>query len=328
MTSEASQHEANHGDVDHGFGGARVAFVIAIEPAIAPQPAEGALDHPAARQHFECVAFGALDDLHRAAPRLFGPSAQRSGIASIGPEVFDLPPPVRPVKPRQQLLGGVPVLNIGGQDQHHQNQPERVHEDMALAAVDFLAGIVAPRLAALGALDAPAVDDRRAGVPVAGFELPQEFAQVRVNRGPQPAVLPLPEVMIDRAPRREVGGQIAPLAAGARQIEHGVEQVPIRVLARAAGRAGLGKTVMDKLPFGVGKISRVAHPQFLGDPSKRRQKLKAPGTNHVFSNTLLKINLSCSERAKNSLVTKGKKLSMPLFLMSDMFLPGLFRRNA
>jgi len=132
MTSETSQHEANHGEVDHGFGGARVPFVIAIEPAIAPQPAEGTCDHPAARQYFELVQFAALDDL--------------------------------------------------------------------------------------------AVDDRPTGVAVAPLKLPQEFPQMRVNLHPEAAVLPLREVMINRAPRRKVCERIAPLTAGAGQIEHGIDQ--------------------------------------------------------------------------------------------------------
>lgn len=279
MTSEACQHQADHGDMDHGFGGARVPFVIAIEPALAPQPAEGPLDHPAARQHFARVQFGALDDRDRAAPRPFGPSAQRPGIAAIGPDLFDMPPPVRAVKPRQELSGGVPVLNIGGQAQHRQNQPQRVHQHVALAAVDLLARIVAPRLAARGAFDALAVDNRRAGVALAGLELPQEFAQGGVDLRPQPAAFLLPEVVINGAPRRKVRRQIAPLTTGARQIKHGVDQLPIRVLARASGRTGLGKTVVDELPFGVGKISRVSHPQFLGEPPNRSQKLKAPRSN-------------------------------------------------
>jgi hypothetical protein len=98
---------------------------------------------------------------------------------------------------------------------------------VALAPVDFLACVVAARVTALGALDALAVDDRRAGVAIASLELPQEFAQVGVNLRPQPAVFPLPEVMIDRAPRRKVRGQIPPLATGAIEIEHRVEQFPI-----------------------------------------------------------------------------------------------------
>jgi hypothetical protein len=43
---------------------------------------------------------------------------------------------------------------------------------------------------------------------------------------------------------------------------------------------------VDELPFGIGNVSRVSHPQFLGEPPKRSQKLMVPGTNQEFSNTL------------------------------------------
>ena len=43
----------------------------------------------------------------------------------------------------QQRPGGVAVLHTGGGDQHDQQQPEGVHGDVALAAVDLLAGVEA-----------------------------------------------------------------------------------------------------------------------------------------------------------------------------------------
>ena len=67
--------------------------------------------------------------------------------------------------------------------------------------------------------------------------------------------------MIDGAPWSEVFGQITPLAAGPDQIEYRVEQLPERMLAASALRAGLGKTIVEELPFGVRQVSRVSHPQ-------------------------------------------------------------------
>ena len=71
--SQPCEQEANHGQIDHGFAGLGLAFVIATEPAGAAQPAEGARHDPAAWQHFERMKFGAFDDLEGAAPQLLTP---------------------------------------------------------------------------------------------------------------------------------------------------------------------------------------------------------------------------------------------------------------
>lgn len=60
---QARKHQANHRQIDKGFAAVGLSLVIAIESAIAAQPAKGSFDHPATWQHFERVQFGALDDL-------------------------------------------------------------------------------------------------------------------------------------------------------------------------------------------------------------------------------------------------------------------------
>src|SRR5512140_3790444 len=85
------------------------------------------------------------------------------------------------------------------------------------------------------------------------------FSQMGVNLVPQAIALPESEVVIDSAPRSEVLGQIPPLAASPDQIEDCVEQLPERMLAASALLAGLGETIIDELPFGVGKIRCVSH---------------------------------------------------------------------
>ena len=100
------------------------------------------------------------------------------------------------------------------------------------------------------------------------------FPQMRVNLFPQLAAFPESEVMIDGPPGRKVRGQVPPLATGAHHIEHRIEQLPVRVLARPSGLGGLGKTVMDELPFGVDEIRSVSHPQSAG-PSGQKSTAKS-----------------------------------------------------
>src|SRR5438876_11861597 len=47
---QASEHEAEHGEIDHRFTAARQVLVILAHAAIAADPGQRALDHPAAGQ--------------------------------------------------------------------------------------------------------------------------------------------------------------------------------------------------------------------------------------------------------------------------------------
>src|SRR5271168_1581129 len=102
--SEASQHETDHRQIDDGFAGLGLAFVVPAESAGTAEPAESALDYPAPWQHLEGVQLGALDDFDGATPQLACPLQERAGIASVGPDVFDLS--ARPLSKEsvQQLL--------------------------------------------------------------------------------------------------------------------------------------------------------------------------------------------------------------------------------
>lgn len=110
---------------------------------------------------------------------------------------------------------------------------------------------------------------------------------MRVNLFPELGAFPESEVMIDRAPRREVLRQIPPLTGGAHDIEHGVERFPISVLAGASRPAGLGKTIVDELPFGVGQIRCVSHSQLAGVSGQKGTGKSANSFDiFEFSNTL------------------------------------------
>ena len=145
-----------------------------------------------------------LDDFERAAPQLARCLPQRSGVATIGPDMFDASASLPAEEGSQQLLGPIPVLNVRRQDHHQEYQTGRVDQNVAFASVDVLARIVTPLVAGLGAFDALAVDDRSAGLGLSSFDQAEMFAQMGVNLVPQAIALPESEVVIDRAPRSEV----------------------------------------------------------------------------------------------------------------------------
>src|SRR5512139_297457 len=261
--AQTGKHEADHRQIDHDFPGVSLTLVIAVEAAIAPEPAEGTFHDPASRKHLEPVAVGALHDLDRATPQSLGPLDQGARVAAVGPDVFDAPARRLGKERGEQLPGSIAILNVGGQERHEEHEADRVDQEMALATIDLLAGVVAPLVAGLGALDTLAVEDGRTGMSVATFDQAHVFPQVGVNLRPQPVALPYAEVVVDRPPRGEVGRQVAPLARRLDQIEDRVEELAEQVLARTSLLGRLGETIVDEVPFGVAEIRCVSHPKFV-----------------------------------------------------------------
>jgi hypothetical protein len=265
--SKADEHEAKHGQVDHGFASVGLSFVVATESPITSQPTEGTLYDPASRQHFECMKLGSFHDLDCAAANSPCPVHQRARIAAVGPDMFDAVAGPLAQRQRQQLLGGISILNIGGQHHHRDDQSDCIDQDVAFAPIDFLAGIVTPLVADLGAFDALAVDDTSTGVALASIDQAHLLAQVSMNGCPQTVALPESEVVIGRSPRGKVSWQVAPLATRFDHIENGVGQLSERMLARTSYLGGLGEAVVDELPFTVGKVRCISHPKRITDCS-------------------------------------------------------------
>jgi len=142
---QAAQHDADHGEAEEGGDGSRVTLEVSGQATVAADPGEGALDDPALGQDDEAMGIAALDDLQ--SPRA-GPGDDVSHpwplVAGVGEDAFD----EREGSPRraQQIARTVAVLHIGRVDDHVQQEAQRVDEDVALAAGDFLARIKALRV--------------------------------------------------------------------------------------------------------------------------------------------------------------------------------------
>ena len=115
---------------------------VTSQAAIAADPGEAALDHPALWQDDEAVKLGALHDLEFPHPGLGdGEGGLLALIAGVSEDALD----EREQAPRlaQQHDRAVAILDIGGMDHDVQQEAERVDEDVALAARCLLARIVA-----------------------------------------------------------------------------------------------------------------------------------------------------------------------------------------
>lgn len=134
----------NHRDAGHGLARRGQIFVILGEAAIAAQPRQGPLHNPPLRQELE--ALGALEPLHNLEP-YFPPGPQRrrpgdevASIRLIRPD--EVPAGELVPEDVQQVSGPIAVLHTSSRDHDGQEQPERIDEDRALAAVDGLVRIV------------------------------------------------------------------------------------------------------------------------------------------------------------------------------------------
>ena len=122
-------------------------FPVLGEPTATVEPGDGALDDPTFG--FDDKAFGmigAFDDLnHQAAHRCGSTVAEyRSCIGAVSEQLAQ--ERELPEQSAQQDDTTVAILNIGSRHQRVQHQTQCINQDMALLALDQLAGIKAVRI--------------------------------------------------------------------------------------------------------------------------------------------------------------------------------------
>jgi len=160
--SQAPEHDADHSNVDPGFLTAREQFIVFGESAPRRKPGEGALDNPAVRKHMKTARSdplpinhgvlwgpdasqatpGMCDDLDLPADRRLDPLAEAFlVVAAISPD--QLEPREAPLERRKQELAAAVVLDVGFMDEHVQDQPVGINQQVAFATLDLLAPIVA-----------------------------------------------------------------------------------------------------------------------------------------------------------------------------------------
>ncbi len=168
----------------HAVADAMVCSKSLAKAPVPAEPCEGALDDPAAGQHLEAFGLvGALDDIERPRADL----AERvpelvTGIAAVGEQVAQ---PWEAVDdPGQHQRRSIAILDIGRMD-HGMNQVALgIGQDMALAALDLLARVIAARPAGFGGFDALTVDHPGTGRSLAAMGFARGHQQVMVETSP------------------------------------------------------------------------------------------------------------------------------------------------
>jgi len=106
-----------------------------------------------------------------------------------------------------------------------------------------------------------AVQNGGGGAAAFALRSPDESAERVVERGPQVMERPVPENMIDRFPRRKVGGQVTLGDAAFDHIEDGVQDAP-QIGPWPTALGGFGKHRFEIGPLGfreAGVVDGVFH---------------------------------------------------------------------
>ncbi len=181
---------------------------------------------------------GVAHDVHCKAASLLDGLGATAAVGRVGEQ--GLQPRDLGARLGHHWRSAIAVLHAGGGDRHSQQQAQRVDDEVALAAVDFLAGVTAGVAALGGAARALRVDDGRGGVGRTTDAVPPLLAKPVVHGLERAGMRPAAEGLVDRPPRRERLRQQAPGATGSHDAEASVEKdAPLMRWWRAASAVAL-----------------------------------------------------------------------------------------
>ena len=133
----------DHGQADPSFAALGGLLVILAQASETHQPGKGSFHDPALGQDVKTFEFvAAFDDLQAPAGQSAHPGDELSRVTAISPNELQ---PAKAVKhkPLENQLRSVAILQACAVDDHRQKQAQCIHDQVALAALDLLARIVA-----------------------------------------------------------------------------------------------------------------------------------------------------------------------------------------
>src|SRR6202030_1949031 len=190
---------------------------------------------------------------------------------------------------------------------------------MALLPFDLLARIVTRGIDVSAgffrAFHALAVDDTggRAGLPI--DQLAAFLVEFIMNSQQRPVVIPALEVVEQGTPRRQVPGELAPLAPGAQNVQQAIQHLAFIDLAPAAAALGWRDEGFHMPPLLVGQVTGVAQlvPVVPGTVLRcphHAHRESMPSSNHSRVNGFKPPVLTDSKDSKSSRTdTKGTPLA-------------------
>jgi len=150
------------------------------------------------------------------------------------------------------------VGDIGGGEIDHQETPVGIDRDVALAADNFLGAIIAARALCGRRLDRLPVEHRRIRFGRAAAARPVDHQGDLVDGPKHQTARQAAKPPIHHLPEREMDRRHSPFATGADEIADRVQYFPQVRPPRAAGRTRLRQERLDRRPFLIGQVARIA----------------------------------------------------------------------
>jgi len=214
--SEPVQHKMYITDLDHSSTGFYTTLIVLAVPTVPAMPSVRPLNHPAFVQRRE--AFRA----RRTSLYFDVPAGTMLGHPGVQGMVVILLIRTDHAETRKVVGRDVaeqewcchPIIEPGTGHQDGQQQPQRLHQQMSLAPVDFLAAILsALRASHLGGLDRLTLDAGGTGGRLAPRFHTGPLAQDPDQFRPCPIVTPLGKIVIDGTLGQHIMRHHIPLAA-------------------------------------------------------------------------------------------------------------------
>lgn len=256
MRCEAAGEEADLGDVDPVDGPSDARLEVLREPAASSEPRERTFDHPPARQDVEADrGMGALHDLDRPAAEVGDSVAEFvTGVAAGGEQGPQ--PWVETADRRDDPRSAVTVLDVGAMHLKTDEVTFCVGDNVALAALDLLAGVKATRSTAFGGFHRSRCRSRRARL--AARLLARHHDQRMIDPDPGTVMRPSIEILLHGRIGRKLIRQLPPLAAGRRHVEDRVQHRPQVGLQRPPDPVRQRHQRRDSQPLRVRHVACVA----------------------------------------------------------------------
>ena len=157
---------------------------------------------------------------------------------------------------------GGTVLQVSSMHARVQDQSLRIDQQMARTSTDVLAAIIPAHATHTGRLDRLASHDGSRWVRRASSVSLCPFPQRRVALLPGAIQSPVPPIMKDRFPRREIARQQAPGyplgPPAADDIEHRIQNLTATVSPWSSARLAFGQIWLHNRPFGIRQVGIIA----------------------------------------------------------------------
>ena len=252
-------HNIDHSKMDHRLGRFWMELIVLAHSTKSSQPGESPLNNPTARQELETLdvvgSFHNLQDPTALAP---DPPHQLACVAPVGPhqlQPWEVVPYLLEDYPRP-----VPILDTRRMNDHCQDQPHGIHQDVTLVPHDLLSSIASINPPLFVYLRRLTVDARCTWLLVLTCCSVHPSTKGVVNPLKSSVTGPCSKVIGDCPHRWKVMGQESPGASRSQQVEDRIEHLADVCGAWPAAELPCGRERLDNLPFFVCKIALVPLP--------------------------------------------------------------------